>query len=44
MSTALEYAFNNAVRYNNPELPPIGPGAEEENEYIALQVMLSRRW
>ena len=43
VSTAVEYAFNNAVTYSNPELP-FGPGAEEENEYIALQVMLSCRW
>ena len=42
-STAVEYAVNNAVRYHNPELP-FGPGAEAENEYIALTVMLSRRW
>jgi long-chain fatty acid transport protein len=43
VSTAVEYAFNNKVTYHNPELP-FGPGAEEENEYIALQVMLSCRW
>jgi len=40
---SVEYAFNNAVTYHNPELP-FGPGAEEENEYIGFQVMLSRRW
>jgi len=43
MSGAVEYAFNNAVTYDNPELP-FGPGAEEENESIAAHVMLSTRW
>jgi long-chain fatty acid transport protein len=43
MSGAVEYAVNNKVRYDNPELP-FGPGAEEENESIAAHVMLSRRW
>jgi long-chain fatty acid transport protein len=38
-----EYGFNNAVTYHNPELP-FGLGAEEEIEYIAVQVMLSCRW
>ena len=37
VGTAVEYAFNNAVTYHNPELP-FGPGAEAENEYIALTV------
>ena len=43
LSGALEYSFHNKVRYDNPELP-FGPGAEEENESIAVHVMLSRRW
>jgi long-chain fatty acid transport protein len=43
VSAAVEYAFNNQVTYHNPELP-FGPGAEEENEYIAVQIMLSCRW
>jgi len=43
MSGAVEYSFNNKVRYDNPELP-FGPGAEEESESIAAHVMLSRRW
>ncbi len=43
MSGAVEYAFNNKVVYDNPELP-FGPGAEEENESIAAHVMLSCRW
>jgi len=43
LSGAVEYSFNNAVTYQNPELP-FGSGAEEENESIAAHVMLSRRW
>jgi long-chain fatty acid transport protein len=43
VSTAVEYAFNNEVMYHNPELP-FGPGAEEESEYVALQLTLSCRW
>jgi long-chain fatty acid transport protein len=43
MSGAVEYALKNKVKYDNPELP-FGPGAEEENEFIAAHVMLSRRW
>jgi long-chain fatty acid transport protein len=43
VGAAVEYAINNQVTYQNPELP-FGPGAEEENEYVALTVMLSRRW
>ncbi len=43
VSTTVEYAFNNEVMYYNPELP-FGPGAEEENEYVALQLTLSCRW
>lgn len=43
VGTAVEYACNNEVTYHNPELP-FGPVAEEENEYIALTVMLSHRW
>jgi long-chain fatty acid transport protein len=42
-SASVEYGVNNSVTYHNPELP-FGPGAEEENEYVAFQVMLSRRW
>jgi long-chain fatty acid transport protein len=43
LSGAVEYSFNNKVKYDNPELP-FGPGAEEESESIAAHVMLSRRW
>jgi hypothetical protein len=43
VSTAVEYALNNAVTYHNPELP-FGPGVEEENEYVASQLTLSYRW
>ena len=43
LNGAVEYSFNNDVKYDNPELP-FGPGAEEENESIAAHIMLSRRW
>lgn len=42
-SAAVEYTLKNRVSYENPELP-FGPGAEEEQEVIAVHVMLSRRW
>jgi long-chain fatty acid transport protein len=43
VNAAAEYNLRNRVRYNNPELP-FGPGAEEEQEVIAVHLMLSRRW
>ncbi len=42
-SSALEYQFLNRVAYNNPNIPLGGP-AEERSRYIALSLMLSRRW
>lgn len=42
-NAAVEYTMRNRVKYDNPELP-FGPGAEEEQEVIALHIMLSRRW
>jgi long-chain fatty acid transport protein len=43
VSAALEYLVPKRVTYDNPQLP-FGPGAEERTSYIALVVMLSRRW
>ena len=43
MTSALEYLLPNRVTYNNPQLP-FGPGAQERISYVALTMMLSRRW
>jgi long-chain fatty acid transport protein len=43
LSGAVEYLLPKKVTYNNPELP-FGPGAHERNEYIAVHLMLGRRW
>jgi len=43
VSAALEYLVPKHVTYVNPQLP-FGPGAEARTSYIALVVMLSRRW
>jgi hypothetical protein len=40
---AVEHTLKNKVTYDNPELP-LGPGTKEEQEVIAVHVMLSRRW
>lgn len=40
---ALEYLVPNHVTYDNPQLP-FGPGARESISYLAVYVMLSRRW
>jgi long-chain fatty acid transport protein len=42
-NAAVEYILKNRVTYDNPELP-FGTGAEEEQEVIAVHLMLSRRW
>ena len=42
-SGALEYQFPNRVSYNNPNFP-LGQNAEERTSYIALDLMISRRW
>lgn len=43
VSGALEYLVPTGVVYYNPQLP-FGPGAQERVSYVALTVMLSRRW
>lgn len=43
VSAALEYLVPNQVTYNNPQLP-FGPGAQERSSYLAVVLMLSRRW
>ena len=43
ISAALEYLVPKKVTYDNPYLP-FGPGAQERNSYVAVTVMLSRRW
>jgi long-chain fatty acid transport protein len=43
LSGSLEYLFRKTVTYNNPALP-FGPGAQERNEYVAVHLMLGRRW
>jgi long-chain fatty acid transport protein len=42
-SGALEYQFPKKVTYNKPGFP-LGQNAKERTSYIALHVMLSRRW
>lgn len=42
-SGAFEYQFLNRVAYSNPNIPLGGP-AEERSRYVALTLMLSRRW
>ena len=43
LSGGLEYLFRKNVTYNNPALP-FGPGAQERNEYVAVHLMLGKRW
>ena len=43
LSGTLEYLFPKTVTYNNPALP-FGPGAQERNEYVAVHLMLGKRW
>jgi hypothetical protein len=43
ISSGLEYQFAERIYYSNPQLP-LGPVAQTRNEYVALQLMLSRRW
>lgn len=43
VSAALEYLAPKKVTYDNPSLP-FGPGAQERNSYLAITLMLSRRW
>lgn len=43
VSTAVEYLLPNRVTYDNPQLP-FGPGAQERISYVAVTMMLSRRW
>lgn len=43
VSAALEYLLPNRVTYDNPQLP-FGPGAQERISYVAVTIMLSRRW
>jgi long-subunit fatty acid transport protein len=42
-SGALEYQFGNRVTYTNPNLP-LGAPAQERTRYVALNLMVSRRW
>lgn len=43
LSAALEYLLPNRVTYDNPQLP-FGPDAQERISYVAVTLMLSRRW
>lgn len=43
IDAALEYAPNDKVTYNNPQLP-LGPGAQEEGEAIGFHFMVSQSW
>ncbi len=43
VSASLEYLLPIKVTYDNPELP-FGPGTESRNSYLALTLMVSRRW
>jgi long-chain fatty acid transport protein len=43
ISGGLEYQFAERIYYSNPQLP-LGPVVQTRNEYVALQLMLSRRW
>jgi long-chain fatty acid transport protein len=43
LSAALEYLLPKKVTYNNPQ-SPFGPGAQERTEYIAVHLMLGKRW
>jgi long-chain fatty acid transport protein len=43
VSAALEYLVPKQVTYFNPQLP-FGPGAQERTSYLAVLLMLSRRW
>ena len=43
VSAALEYLVPKQVTYYNPQLP-FGPGSEERTSYVAVLLMLSRRW
>lgn len=43
VAAALEYVLPKKVRYNNPQLP-FGADAEERTHYVALHLMLSKRW
>lgn len=42
IDAAIEYALNDKVTYNNPQLP-FGP-SQEEGEAIGLHLMVSRTW
>lgn len=42
-ASGIEYAYGGKVQYNNPELP-FGADAVEQNNYVALYLMMSRRW
>lgn len=43
ISGGFEYQFPERIRYTNPQLP-LGPDVQSRNEYVAVQIMLSRRW